>query len=365
MQQGNTPQYWENLAPIWRSDLDDRLTCCHIVDETPDVKSFFFRPSNPGLCRFQPGQFITLELPINGETIYRSYTISSAPTRPDVLSITVKRKPDGVVSNWLHDNLQVGSHICVSGPMGDFSCSQHPAERYLLLSGGVGITPVMSMARALHDLGERQDTVFLHSARTPTDIVFQRELELMAFNQPSFRPIFLCENGAVHSDMPSGRLTLEILQQVAPDLLTREVFCCGPTPYMAGVRTLLAAAGFNMQHYHEESFNFEAAATAPQAEEKIDDAAQAASTDGFTIEFTKSGKKIICKPDQFVLNASANSGLRLPVACSKGVCGTCKTKLISGQVDMKHGGGIRQREIDQGMFLPCCSKPLGDLVVEK
>ncbi|MEO6118447.1 MAG: 2Fe-2S iron-sulfur cluster-binding protein, partial [Methylotenera sp.] len=85
----------------------------------------------------------------------------------------------------------------------------------------------------------------------------------------------------------------------------------------------------------------------------------------FTIELTKSGTTIQCAPDQFVLDAARAAGLRLASSCSKGLCGTCKSKLISGKVDMKHGGGIRQREIDQGMFLPCCSKPLENLVIEK
>ena len=85
----------------------------------------------------------------------------------------------------------------------------------------------------------------------------------------------------------------------------------------------------------------------------------------FDVEFTKSGTHVNCAPDQFVLDAGIAAGMRLPSSCRKGLCGTCKSKLISGKVDMKHGGGIRQREIDQGLFLPCCSKPLTNLVVEK
>ena len=119
---------WEALPPKWDPDADDTLICCHVRPETHDVKSFLFRTRGPGLFRFRPGQFITLELEIGGEEINRCYTISSAPTQPDTLSITVKRKAGGVVSNWLHDNLKPGSRIKALGPAGDFSCTHHPAD---------------------------------------------------------------------------------------------------------------------------------------------------------------------------------------------------------------------------------------------
>lgn len=362
MQSRNSAQYWKSLPPVWSSDQDNLLVCYRIRQESHDVRSFFFRPLNAGLFRYLPGQFITLELTIAGETVYRSYTISSAPTRPDELSITVKRKPGGVVSNWLHDNLKVGNRIPVSGPLGDFSCSRHAAEQYLFLSGGVGITPLMSMARALHDLGEDRDVVFLHCARTPDDIAFRRELELMA-NQSGFRPAFICENADTEPGMPTGRLSPELLRGIAPDFLQRETFCCGPEPYMAAVRTMLADAGFDMQRYHEESFSFTDAPATGQPNASTSEAAEAAS--GFSVQLSKSGTTISCAPDQFILDAALGAGLRLPAACSKGVCGTCKSRMTSGQVDMKHGGGIRQREIDQGMVLLCCSKPLSDVTIER
>ncbi len=85
----------------------------------------------------------------------------------------------------------------------------------------------------------------------------------------------------------------------------------------------------------------------------------------FTVEFTVSGRTIACDADQFVLTAALAAGLKLPFVCRRGICGTCKSKLVSGKYDMKQNGGIRPREIEGGMFLPCCSKPLSDLVIEK
>ncbi len=361
----NTPQYWETVLPAWDADNDNTLICCQIRNETHDVKSFFFQSIKPSQFRYLPGQFITLELVINGETINRCYTISSAPTRPHSISITVKRQPNGIVSNWLHDNLKVGSQISVLGAAGDFTCANHPASKYLFLSGGSGITPLMSMAQAFHDLAEDADIVFVHSARTPADIIFRHELDLMMFNQPHFRTAFICEKADAEPSwtMQTGYLNSGLLKQIAPDYLKREIFTCGPAPYMAAVRVMLANAGFDMQHYHEESFNFDELPSSAQSEVKTSVTETGATK--FKLEFTKSGMNIQCASDQFVLDAGIAAGMRLPSSCRKGLCGTCKSKLISGKVDMKHGGGIRPREIEQGLFLPCCSKPLTNLVIEK
>lgn len=364
-QSRNTPQYWDSALPTWHTDNDNTLICCQIRNETHDVKSFFFRPVKPSLFQYLPGQFITLELVINGTTINRCYTISSAPTRPHTISITVKRQPNGIVSNWLHDHLQVGNKILALGPAGDFTCTHNPASKYLFLSGGSGVTPLMSMARTFHDLAEDADITFVHSARSPTDIIFCHELDLMTFNLPHFRTAFICEkvDGEPNWKMPIGYLSIDALKQIAPDYLKREIFTCGPAPYMAAVRNMLKNAGFDMQHYHEESFSFDELPSSGKTETKI--STSGIDANSYKVEFSKNGTSIQCAPDQFVLDAGMAAGMRLASSCRKGLCGTCKSKLISGKVDMKHGGGIRQREIDQGFFLPCCSKPLTDLVVEK
>jgi glycine betaine catabolism B len=361
----NTQQFLEKALPVWDADHDNTLICCQIRNETHDVKSFFFQPIKPSLFQFLPGQFITLELVINGTTVNRCYTISSAPTRPHTISITVKRQPNGIVSNWLHDHLKVGSKISALGPAGDFTCTKNVASKYLFLSGGSGITPLMSMARTFHDLAEDADIAFVHSARSPTDIIFRHELDLMTFNLPHFHTAFVCEKIDNESNwtMPVGYLNIDALKTIAPDFLKREVFTCGPTPYMAAVRAMLKNASFDMQHYHEESFSFDELPASGQTETKTNTTEIDANK--YKVEFSKSGTSFKCASDQFVLDAGIAAGMRLPSSCRKGLCGTCKSKLISGKVDMKHGGGIRPREIEQGLFLPCCSKPLSDLVIEK
>lgn len=353
----------------WDADADDALVCRAVRAETHDVKTFVFSAREPRRFSHQPGQFLTFAFEIGGETVNRCYTISSAPTRPDTVAITVKRVPGGPVSNWLHDTIKPGSVVRAMGPMGEFTCFEHPAQKYLLLSGGSGVTPMMAMARTFHDLGEARDVVFAHSARTPADIVFRDELELMARRDASFRFAAICETDAPGEAWFGfrGRLTLPALELIAPDFREREIFVCGPAPYMSAVKAMLAGAGFDMSRHHEESFDFdqlpaEDAEAAIVAEAEL---ADAPTVRIFKVEFAKANRVIECGEDTTVLVAARKAGVRLPSSCSKGLCGTCKSKLVSGTVEMKHGGGIRQREIDAGMALLCCSKPTSDLVVDR
>jgi ferredoxin-NADP reductase len=354
---------------LWDSENDDAVICQAVRQETADVKTFVLRPVVPRRIRFQPGQFMTYAFEIGGETINRCYTISSSPTRPDTFTITVKRVPGGPVSNWLHDNLRPGMQLKALGPMGTFTCYAHPAPKYLFLSGGSGITPLMSMARTFHDLGEQEDIVFVHSARTPADIIFREELELMARLSDQFRfvPIVEGVTPLSQSNGLRGRLSQGMLETIAPDFPSREIFVCGPAPYMNAMRQMLTAAGFNMLNYHEESFNFEALPAADRADviigEAMLDAAPEVKT--FKVEFTKTRRSIEVPENMTVLEAAKRAGMRLPSSCTQGLCGTCKSKKVSGTIEMNHQGGIRQREIDAGMMLLCCSKPTSDLVIER
>lgn len=350
------------LPPPFDAEADDVLVCRQVRVETHDVKTFVFAPREPRLFRHKPGQFLTFDWPIGGGTVQRCYTISSAPTRPDTVAITVKRVPGGPVSTWLHETMAPGMAVQAVGPMGDFTCLDHPAEKYIFLAGGSGITPLMAMSRALHDLGADADIVFVQAARSPADLIFRAELDLIARANPRFKVVHVVETDAGEPGWPGfrGRLSKAVLALVAPDLAEREAFTCGPAPFMAAVRTMLAEAGHPPARYHEESFAFEDLVTAPAA------APTAPSTaETFRVTFTRSGRTIDCPSDRTVLETAGLAGLRLPSSCTKGMCGTCKSRIVSGEVAMTPAGGIRKREIEAGLALLCCSKPLSDLVIER
>ena len=351
------------LPPPFDAEADDVLVCRQVRVETHDVKTFVFAPREPRLFRHKPGQFLTFGWPIGGETIQRCYTISSAPTRPDTVAITVKRVPGGPVSTWLHETMAPGMAVQAVGPMGDFTCLDHPAEKYLFLAGGSGITPLMSMSRTLHDLGSDADVVFVQAARSPADLIFRAELDLIARANPRFKVVHVVETDAGEPGWPGfrGRLSKAVLALAAPDIAEREAFTCGPAPFMAAVQAMLAEAGHPPARYHEESFAFEDLAP---ADREIADALPSTAP-AFAVTFAHSGRTISCQADQTVLDAARLAGLRLPSSCTKGMCGTCKSRIVSGEVAMTPAGGIRRREIDAGLALLCCSRPLSDLVVER
>ena len=345
----------------WDRERDSELVCLDVLDETHDIRTFTFRAKDNRYFSFEAGQYFAFEIPGDNAVEQRCYTIASSPLRPRTISITVKRVTGGLVSNWLHDNMRPGMTLVAQGPAGAFTLPAGGTGKYLFLSGGVGITPLMSISRALADAAIRSDIVFLHAARTPEDLVFHQELALLAGRSPEFRLFMLPENRGGNSGFSgvTGRISQELLALAVPDIHERVVMCCGPAPFMENARTICSALGVPAHHYLEESFN-----AAVLMESEIDTPVSLDVTT-FNITYSRQGRTIQALPEQSVLAAAMKNSIRIPSSCANGVCGTCKSKLVSGSVDMKHGGGIRQREVDAGMFLPCCSRPLSDLVIER
>lgn len=351
--------------PVWDPEADDVLICRGVRDETHDVKTFVFQGARPCLFVFRPGQFLTFSFMLGGEPVSRCYTISSPPTRPHTVSITVKRVRNGPVSNWLHDHLRPGMTVNAVGPMGAFTCGESGARKFLFLSGGSGITPMMSMSRAHDDVCSEADILFVHSARTPQDIIFRAEQDVLVQHRAGFRAVAVCEEDGPREAWSGlrGRLTPAMLQALAPDMHEREAYVCGPAPYMAAVRRMLADLAFDMTRYNQESFDFEDLSAGQPA---VPDAIGALEQQHVhAAEFTRSRRQIEIRGGHSILEAARAAGLRLPSSCTKGMCGTCKSKLVSGTVAMEHAGGIRQREIDAGMILLCCSRPTSDVVIER
>jgi len=359
---------WARAGTPWESHEERTLVCCRIADETHDVRTFVFSAEDGLPFNFEPGQFLTVLVEIDGQALTRCYTISSPPTRPYTLSITVKRVPGGVVSNWLHDNMQISKTLRAFGPAGSFTPVAHPSTKALYLSAGSGVTPLMAMTRAAFDLGLDRDIVFIHSARTPGDIIFRDELSSLVAEAENFRVIHICEDAGGQEDWsgPTGRLTLEILQRNVPDYREREVFTCGPGGYMQAAKDILRDAGHEPSRHHQESFNISAeisdATTQASAASKGATGSQTSTT--YTLHLAKSGKSLAIDASQTILTAVKKAGIAVASSCSQGICGTCKTKVLEGEVDMRHNGGIRQREIDKGMRLLCCSRPTSDLVLD-
>jgi Flavodoxin reductases (ferredoxin-NADPH reductases) family 1 len=181
--------------------------------------------------------------------------------------------------------------------------------------------------------------VFVHSARTPKDIIYHRELEHMNSRINNFKLHLICEKYEMGESWAGyrGFLNKAMLQLMAPDFLEREVFCCGPTPYMHAVKRLLEAEGYDMSRYHEEAFGPTPPEVRADVKELAAEAAEAPAVplaEQNLVEFCETGKSIRVAPGETVHAAAAQLGLHIPKACGMGICGTCKVMKRSGEVEM-------------------------------
>lgn len=333
-------------------------TCVGIARENWNVKTFQFSlTQSPATFGFKAGQYVTLGLDIDGEKMYRCYTVSSAPqAREDSLfEVTVKHSPGGPVSTWLHNRLTVGAKLEVSRPTGDFVLPEDNHDPLLFVAGGVGITPLMSMARAINACSQRRDIQFLQFARTPDDILFRDELFAMSRSSHGITPHFYTSR-ASDAECAAGRLSIDILDRAVPDWKARRVYCCGPESFMSTMRSLYLESGGTPSSFHQESFDL--------PEQPVMHAP--ASLGISSIRLSQSGLAVNCAPGSTILDAvhAAPHGPRIPNACRSGVCGTCKLHMLEGQVEMNHNGGITDDEVEEGYILTCCSIPLSDVTID-
>lgn len=323
--------------------------------------TFTFQSPSGAFFNFDAGQFLTLELPVPEGTVHRTYTISSSPSRPTSLTITVKAQKDSIGTRWMLDHLRSGMKLKAQGPAGQFSVTNQPASKYLFISAGSGITPMMSMTTQFYDAGAEPDIVFVNCATRPSDIIFRERLEHMASRIEGIDLKWVVEESDPLRPWTGykGRFNQLMLGLMAPDYLERDVYCCGPEPFMQTVYDALLGLGYDMDHYHQESFG-----AGPVNTEQLPDYITPDESKTSAIEFATSGVTTECNETDTILEVAREAGLGIPTGCSMGICGTCKVQKIDGEVLMVHNGGISEDDIDAGFILACCSKPIGKVVVD-
>ena len=376
---------------IWKRGRT-RVRCARVTAETHDVKTFTFVTDPPRVFTYKPGQFITLEVPIDGKIVRRSYTISLSPSRPCTLTITAKRAHNSTVSKWLHENVTPGFEMDIAGPNGKFSCFHGPAEKLLLIAAGSGITPLMSMLRWLSDTASPVDVVFINNVRSPNDIIFERELYLIASKLGDKLRLGIVparvQSGQAWNG-PTGHFTERLLRYFAPDFLEREVYICGPAGYMDMIKGLLDRAGFPGHRFHQESFGAGPAApsaatpsavippppaapppaptgaAAPPKPTAQASPPPATRTDtAFEVVFSKSGKSISCGPGDFILEIAEEHGIELANSCRAGTCGTCRLTKLEGIVLMDDQTALTEEDIQSGMVVICIGRAQGRVVLD-
>ena len=341
---------------IWRGG-DDLLRCIAISDEAPGVKTFRFATESGAVIRFHAGQFVTLRLPLPGGEVWRCFTIASSPLRDDAIDLTIKTQQaaDGINASgtaWMHQALAPGISLKAQPAAGPFCLTQPPETPLLLVSAGSGATPMASIARFLRDIGCKTPVHYVHLARTPADWLFKPEIEAIADELGTWRLDFLTTTTA-------GRPTAAGFAAMAPDLGTREVFCCGPAGFMEAVEAAHANAGGPATAFRREAF-----ISIPIPDLAPEPPSPAPATLTFTVRFEPGAKQAEAKPSETLLAVAGRLGIAIPYACGEGICGTCRLRKRSGAVEMNHQGGIEEDEIAEGEILACCSYARSPLVLE-
>ncbi|MCA9534815.1 MAG: ferredoxin reductase [Myxococcales bacterium] len=338
--------FWTNeLAPLHAQSGTGscRARVGAIIQETPDTKTFVLQPGRA--LTYRAGQYVSVEVEVNGVRMHRCYSLSSAPGGDEV-SITVKRVPDGRVSTWLHDHVDVGAILGLGAPSGDFVLPTDVTGPLLFVSGGSGITPLMSMARDLVQRGALRDVVWVHYARSAADVIFGRELAHLARTQPDFR-LHLClddEPGAPRG-FDEARFTA-----LVPDYASRAAFQCGPGPMMDRVEQLFDAAGA-AGHLKREAF-----VAAPAHTPSV--------SPGEPVQVTllRSERAVIARGPGSLLEQLERAGERPAHGCRVGICHTCRCTKQSGTVENLLSGELSSAP-DQEIQL-CITRAHSDLKLD-
>ena len=337
------------------------LQCVEKWQETRDVFSYRFQGIEPVKFQFKPGQFLTFNMDIDGKKTYRSYTISSSPSRPYSIVVTVKCIEGGRVSNYLAESLNVGDTINASGPDGVFNLVDIKADKYLFLSAGSGITPMFSMSRWLTDTQVGADIAFLNCAKSPEDLIFRTELDTISFNNSAFNLSYILESGAEllpqGLSCGEGRINAEQLGRLVADYKQRTIFVCGPEPFMKGVESLLESLNFDMSRYHYESFGTGSSQVDARVITEVDNTAT-----GFMLRIGDNSRAM--GQNETLLEGIEAEGLPIIAACRAGVCGACKCKVIEGETESSSEMTLTPDEIAQGYVLACSTKLKSDVLLQ-
>ncbi|PYT19986.1 MAG: hypothetical protein DMG58_35040 [Acidobacteria bacterium] len=326
------------------------LRLASITVQTLDSKTLRFIVASDRKLSARPGQFLTFSLLFDGKRVTRSYSICSSPARSGYVEITPKRVSQGCASVFLNDRAFVGMTVEANGPFGHFCFDESRHQSIVLLAGGSGITPMMGMLRYMDDLCLETTATLLYCVRTNSDIMFEGELEKLRSRLKNFRYHVLLSKP--HEDWSGrrGHVSREFIEDTVKDLASPDFFLCGPPPFMDASRTLLTALGVNPERIRQESFG----STAPETRQQ-DTVAQS----GVVVEFVRSGKRCMLRSGQTVLEAAEDQGVPIPSSCRQGQCGTCKTKLLEGEVRMDAEEGLDPDSRAQGFVLTCVGHARG------
>lgn len=353
----------ETLPTIPNAKWHGMLRVLQIIIETPSVKTIRLGPA-VGEAKlpftFLPGQFLNVSFSVGGARMNRSYSISSSPTEREYIDLTIKREARGAVSRHIDDLLRVDDVIEAGGPVGRFTFNGTEANSIVLISGGVGITPMMSISRYLTQQLWPNEIFFIYACRSPADFIFAADLAELERQNPKLHVTVVMEHpeGTTWQG-PTGRLSRELLAQTVPDITARRIHICGPPVMMDAVRALLADLKVPAEQVKTEDFGTAAPIPSAGGPAKFTTPAT-----GPLVNFSNSNKSSKIHVNQTLLELSEELGIGIEFSCRVGTCGVCKVKLTEGEVDMAIDDGLDEDDKAKGIILACQAKPKSAVNVE-
>jgi uncharacterized protein len=349
-----------------------KFTVRQKTGECEDVFSFYLVPHDrKPLPPYKPGQYLTfgLDIPGRDKTVVRCYSLSDSPTRPDCYRVTIKREkapldkpgvPHGVASSFFSDHVKEGDLLNVKAPTGHFFLDMTKNTPICLLGGGVGLTPMLSMAKAVAESGSPREVWLFFGCRNRAEHMLREDLNrLRGFDNIR---VVVCYSRPGKSDVKGedydreGRVTIEVLKEMLPSN-NYEFFMCGNGAFMKALNDGLEAWGVPEKDIHYEAFGpatvkKKAAPTAPTG----------TAAPACKVTFAKSAKEVEWNPAQAnLLDFALEQGLRIESGCRAGSCGVCSVAIKSGTVDYIKAPDAAP---EGGSCLTCICRPKGDLVLD-
>ncbi|HHU40210.1 MAG TPA: ferredoxin reductase [Propionibacterium sp.] len=319
------------------SSKQPRARVTKVVREGPRTATIRFH-APPGWREHQAGQWVRVGVEIDGVRHWRSYSLSTAPGQDPAITVT----DIGQVSGELVRRVRRGDILYLDPPQGEFVLPEHPRP-LLMITGGSGITPVMSMLRTLAGRRADADVVVLHAARTRADALFVDELDALAQSAPNVQHMLWLSGEQGRLDLT----TVDTLDRLCPDWRDRAAYVCGPEGMVADAERLWADEGAG-DHLTMERFNVS----------RVDGPAG----EGGTVTFTRSDREVAVDGATTLLEAGEADGVALPSGCRMGICRTCLTKLDAGRVRDLTTGEVHGDPGD--LIRTCVSAPAGDVQLD-
>jgi ring-1,2-phenylacetyl-CoA epoxidase subunit PaaE len=334
------------------------LSVVKVVRETEDAVSIYVTESDGSLVKFRPGQFLSVDVMVDGERLRRAYSLSSACVDGVPTHITVKRIAGGRVSNQLNDTISEGDELAVLGPSGSFIVEPRAVnQRHLIMiAGGSGITPIISILETVLRVEPHSQVTLIYGNRGWNDVIFRDRLQRLGdefgdrltvdhvLEQPP--EWWTGERGLLTCDILESRIEALGLQ----DDGMQRYFICGPTPMMDAAHAVLAKRGVSPNRIAEERF------TNPEARSTV---RGSATTERVLIARAGHEHGVQVEPDQTILEAALAANVDMPFSCAMGGCGACRVHLDEGHVEMEEPNCLSRAEREQGYVLTCIGRPLG------